>query len=200
MTEREWDKRLHIRTIGREDESDVNCSPYEPTPYAVLERLAESGHVRRRDWLLDYGCGKGRVACFMAAMVGCRVTGVDYSRKLIDIAAQNRRDSRTGDRVNLVCRRAEQHAIAGENVFFFFNPFSEKIFEAVVRRLVQAWYDRPRPIKLICYYPSDEYIRCLEAIPEIRFADSIDTNDLFNGSHPRERLAVYAFEGEAPKD
>ena len=32
MTEREWDKRLHIHTIGREDEANPHYSPYEPTP------------------------------------------------------------------------------------------------------------------------------------------------------------------------
>jgi SAM-dependent methyltransferase len=81
MTEREWDRKLHIRTIGREDESCPNYAPYEPTPYSVLERLAASGYIRRRDRLLDYGCGKGRVAFFMASVVGCRVLGIDHSRK-----------------------------------------------------------------------------------------------------------------------
>lgn len=57
MTDREWDRRLHVRTIGREDENNANYSPYEPTPYAVLERLAQSGIIWRKDHLLDYGCG-----------------------------------------------------------------------------------------------------------------------------------------------
>ena len=89
MTEREWDKRLHIKTIGREDEDNPHYSPYEPTPYSVLQRLADSGHIGRKDHLLDYGCGKGRVAFFMAATVGCRVTGIDHSQKLIDMAKEN---------------------------------------------------------------------------------------------------------------
>ena len=86
MTDREWDRRLRIKTIGREDESDPNCAPYEPTPYAVLERVAESGYIRRRDRLLDYGCGKGRVAFFMAHAVGCAAVGIDHARRLIDLA------------------------------------------------------------------------------------------------------------------
>ena len=93
MTDREWDKRLYIRTIGREDEDNPHYSPYEPTPYSVLERLADSGFVKRCDHLLDYGCGKGRVAFYMASIVGCRVTGIDHSAKLIDIAKENRRTS-----------------------------------------------------------------------------------------------------------
>jgi len=154
MNEREWDKRLHIKTIGREDESNPNYSPYEPTPYSVLERLAKSGHIRRKDRLLDYGCGKGRVAFFMASTIGCRVTGIDHSQKLIDIAKENRRASRLGDRVTLHCCLAEQYEVADENVFFFFNPFSGKVFEGVLRRLAQR-----RTGKVICYYPSDHHAR-----------------------------------------
>jgi len=191
MTEREWDRRLHIKTIGREDESDANCSPYEPTPYAVLERLAASGFIGRKQHLLDYGCGKGRVACFMAAMAGCRVTGIDYAPKLIDIARQNRSDSRTGDRVRLVCCRAEQHALADENVFYFFNPFSEKIFGAVIRRIAASWRESPRPLTVICYYPSSEYLQLLEETEELKRAGDIDCNDLFHGNDPRERIVIY---------
>lgn len=37
----------------------------EPTPYCVLERLANSGLIRKKDVVLDYGCGKGRVDFFL---------------------------------------------------------------------------------------------------------------------------------------
>ena len=183
MNDREWDKRLHIRTIGREDESSADCSPYEPTPYAVLQRLADSGHVRRKSRVLDYGCGKGRVAFFLAAAVGCRVTGIDHSPKLIDIARANRSASGLGDRVRLVCCPAERYEPEDEDVFFFFNPFSEKVFEGVLRRLSQAQGTK----KVICYYPSEAYLQCLEGMAQI---DDIDCGDLFNGKDPREHIVV----------
>lgn len=57
-----WDKTLGIRTTGRDDSrSTPFYFPYEPTDYCVLERLANSGYIKKRDLLLDYGCGKGRV-------------------------------------------------------------------------------------------------------------------------------------------
>ena len=186
MTEREWDKRLHIRTIGREDEADPHYSPYEPTPYSVLQRLAESSHIRRKDHLLDYGCGKGRVAFFMASVVGCRVTGIDQSQKLIDIAMENRHTSRLGDRITLRCCLAEQYALRDENVFFFFNPFSEKVFEGVLRRLAQR-----RTGTLICYYPSEAYITWLNLMPEVEHIETIDCRDLFNGKDERDRIEVF---------
>ena len=60
--EQNWDQRLGIHTTGRDDTlADVYHHPYEPTPYCVLERLADSGWIGEGDVLLDYGCGKGRV-------------------------------------------------------------------------------------------------------------------------------------------
>ena len=190
MTEREWDKRLHIKTIGREDEANPDYSPYEPTPYSVLERLADSGLIKRRHRLLDYGCGKGRVAFFLASVVGCRVTGIDYSPKLIDLARENRRTSRLGDRVSLICARAEQYEIADEDVFFFFNPFSERVFEGVLRHIARSFHENPRSLRVVCYYPSEEYLQCLEAVPELQCVADIDCKDIFNGKNPREHIIV----------
>lgn len=43
-----WDKLLHIQTMGRDDSnSDQYRYPYEPTPYSVLERLANTGYIRK---------------------------------------------------------------------------------------------------------------------------------------------------------
>ena len=65
--ETRWDKLLHIRTMGRDDShSDEHRFPYEPTPYCVLERLANSGCIRKGNTVIDYGCGKGRVDFFLA--------------------------------------------------------------------------------------------------------------------------------------
>ncbi len=186
MTEREWDKRLRIKTIGRENEDNPHYSPYEPTPYSVLQRLADSGHIGRKAHLLDYGCGKGRVAFFMAATVGCRVTGIDQSQKLIDMAKENRRASGLGDRVRLECCLAEQYAVKDETAFFFFNPFSGKVFGSVLRQLSQRGAG-----KLILYYPSEEYMTRLNLMPEVEHVDTIDCRDLFNGKNDRERIEVF---------
>ena len=66
-TESTWDKLLNIKTSGRDDiKSDQYRYPYEPTPYCILERLANSGLIRKGDAVLDYGCGKGRVSFFLS--------------------------------------------------------------------------------------------------------------------------------------
>ena len=62
MTEKQWDKLLKIKTSGRDDsKSSTYNYPYEPTPYAALERLAYRGYITKANTVLDYGCGEGRV-------------------------------------------------------------------------------------------------------------------------------------------
>ena len=48
-----WDKLLKIRTTGRDDsKADQYRYPYEPTPYSVLERLANSGLIHKNNTLI----------------------------------------------------------------------------------------------------------------------------------------------------
>ena len=191
MNDREWDKRLRVKTVGREDVFDANYAPYEPTPYPVLERLAESGLIKRRDHVLDYGCGKGRVAFFLADQIGCRVTGIEQSEKLIALAKENRRTARTGDRVELVHALAEQYAPRDENAFFFFNPFSAVIFESALRRIEGSALAGSASKRVFCYYPSEEYVAALERCPHARFLREITFDDVFGGRDARERLIAY---------
>ena len=60
--ESRWDKPFEYS--DRWDEMTLACRPvplpYEPTPYSVLERLANAGYIRKGNIPLDYGCGKGK--------------------------------------------------------------------------------------------------------------------------------------------
>ena len=60
QNETQWDKLLKIKTTGRDDShSDQYRYPYEATSYMVLERLANSGLIRKNNTLIDYGPEKG---------------------------------------------------------------------------------------------------------------------------------------------
>lgn len=53
QNETQWDKLLKIRTTGRDDShADQYRYPYEPTPYCVLERLANSGMIGKKNTVL----------------------------------------------------------------------------------------------------------------------------------------------------
>ena len=85
-----WDRKLNIQTTGRDDSAaDAYHHPYEPTPYSVLERLAESGYIDQGNVVVDYGCGKGRVGFFLHHVLGCRTIGLEYDERIFLQAVQN---------------------------------------------------------------------------------------------------------------
>lgn len=194
MTDKEWDELLRIHTTGRDDtHADTYHYPYEPTPYSVLERLANSGWLRKADHLLDYGCGKGRVSFFLAWQVRCHCFGVEYDPRIIMAAEENRKTAVSGNRVQLTEAAAEKFEVPDEaDRMYFFNPFSVEILRKVIARIRESWYRRQREIRLFFYYPSEEYVADLMTEELLNFEDEIDCKDLFPGEDDRERILIFS--------
>lgn len=188
--EKLWDARLKIQTTGRDDtNSDEYRFPYEPTPYNVLERLADSGLIGNDDVVLDYGCGKGRVGFFLSHQTKAKVIGIEYDEGIYQSALENQHG---GGKAEFVLTNAENYEVPEEvNRCYFFNPFSEEILHKVMARILDSYYEAPREIYLFFYYPSDEYISSLMSVDELEFYDEIECDDLFAGSDPRERIMIF---------
>ena len=96
-------------------------------------------------------------------------------------------------RVSFKCVDAKEYELASDiDRIFFFNPFSVEILKTVLKRIYDSYYDSPREILLLFYYPQDEYIAALMQEPELDFYDEIDCRDLFDGENNRERIMVFA--------
>ena len=213
-----WDKRLQIRTAGRDDTgADSWHHPYEPTPYCVLERLGDSGLIRREDVVVDYGCGKGRVGFFLNHVLGCRTIGLEYDERIFLQAVQNNaaydtaRPERCVERpkggiacdkeragktpVTFLCQNAADYEPTSADCFYFFNPFSVEILRSVLARILDSYYDEPRTMRLFFYYPDDEYVAYLMAggtgAEMLDFVDEIACQDLFRGKDKRERILIF---------
>lgn len=193
MNEAGWDKLLQIKTAGRDDShSDQYRYPYEPTPYEVLERLANSGYIGKKNTVVDYGCGKGRVSYFLSWQLRCRCTGVEYDDRIFEAAMKNKESAASGGRVELIHTKAETiHIPEAADRFYFFNPFSVEILRSVTGKIIASWYEKNREMLLFFYYPSDEYVSYLMTVDELMFTDEIDCRDLFDGKDPRERIMVF---------
>ena len=191
--ETRWDKLLHIRTMGRDDSNaDRYRYPYEPTPYSVLERLANAGYMRKGNTLLDYGCGKGRVDFFLSYQTRCASIGIEYDERIYEKAAENHTLAVSSGRVTFELANAEYYQVPESvDCAYFFNPFSLEILQKVIARLLESYYACPRKIRLLFYYPSDEYISYLMSVDELMFVDEIDCRDLFNGKDKRERIVLF---------
>lgn len=193
MSEQNWDKLLKIKTSGRDDShSDQYRFPYEPTPYNVLERLANSGQIRKDDILLDYGTGKGRVCFYLSYQTRCATMGIEYDERIYKAAEENRNHAVSGRRTSFVMTAAEEFPVPADVTgCYFFNPFSIEILQKVLARIQESYYENPRKIKLYFYYPSDEYVSYLMTQEYLMFEDEIDCRDLFGGMDNREKILIF---------
>lgn len=188
--ENTWDQLLQIQTTGRDDtNADAYRHPYEPTPYAVLERLADSGFFKEEDVVLDYGCGKGRVGFFLSYRTKANTIGIEYDERIYQSALENQKCAK--GKSSFVLTRAEEYQVpARVNRCYFFNPFSVEIFHKVMARILDSWYETPREIYLFFYYPSDDFLAYLMTVDELEFYDEIPCDDLFEAD-PRERILIF---------
>lgn len=191
--EEKWDKLLKIKTSGRDDtQADQYRYPYEPTPYSVLERLANTGYIRKGNTLLDYGCGKGRVDYFLSYQTRCHSIGIEYDERIYKKAMENQVTAVSGNRVQIEMENAEEFIIPKDvDRIYFFNPFALEILRKVMHRILDSYYESPRKLQLFFYYPSDEYVSYLMTVGELLFLDEVDCRDLFAGNDRRERIIVF---------
>ena len=195
MSEASWDKKLNIATVGIDDSrADAFRYPYEPTPYSVLERIADSGFLDENSVVVDYGCGKGRVGFFLNRQLGCKAIGIEYDERIFAQAMENLRNYR-GEGISLLNTRAEDYEPREADSFYFFNPFSVEILRAVLQNILESYYESPREIQLFFYFPSDEYLGELMTNDALMFVDEIDCSDLFPNNRQRERVLVFEVEG-----
>lgn len=204
-----WEKKLNISTSGCDaSKEDEHHYPYEPTPYAVLERLVESNYILPENIVLDYGCGKGRVGFFLNYKIGCRVIGVDFDERMYETTQENLRNFQFGfernaeetrdkrkvencNKIEFFCESAEKYEVEFADCFYFFNPFSVETLQSVIGKIIKSYYNQPREMQLFFYYPSDEYISYLMTVPELCFIDEIDCTDLNIGYNEREKILIF---------
>ena len=186
-----WDKLLQIETSGRDDtNSDEYRYPYEPTPYCVLERLADSELFGQNTVVLDYGCGKGRVDFFLSYRTKAKTIGIEYDEHIYSSTLSNQKRALSG--AEFVLTRAEEYKVpVAVNRCYFFDPFSVEILHKVMARILESYYENPREIFLFFYYPSDDYIAYLMTVDELEFYDEISCEDLFDGKDTRERILIF---------
>jgi SAM-dependent methyltransferase len=193
LSESAYDRALRIKTIGVREWQDpeVDYHRYEATPYRALEVLFQHYELKKTDQVVDFGCGRGRVAFYIHNRFHVPVTGVEVNPLTFEEALQNkaRYEQRTK---HIKAPIRFEHGLAqhyqvepADNHFYFFNPFPATTFREVVDNILQSVEENPRPVTIILFYPMPQYTRILledtpfKLMAEIKVPKAQDSLDKF---------------------
>ncbi len=165
------DRKLHIDTIGFREWNSKEARNYnrtESTPYEVLDILFNEILINNNDRLVDFGCGKGRVALYFNYIYNIFVTGIELNELSYEELIENKLSylkthKRNKEYLNFLKITAQKYEInEKDNIFYFFNPFSIKIFKMVIENIYKSLEIKKREINIILYYPSLAYLNFLD--------------------------------------
>jgi SAM-dependent methyltransferase len=143
-----------------------------PSPWLALRRLLPRRAVDASDVFVDFGSGKGRVVCQAAMYPFARVTGVELSEDLSQIARANLAHHRKvrARRVEIVTADVLDWPIPDDlSVAYFYNPFVGGIFHAVIAKLLESYDDTPRRLRIIYANPVEhEFLLSTGRIQPVR--------------------------------
>ncbi|NLJ78694.1 MAG: SAM-dependent methyltransferase [Tissierellia bacterium] len=201
MIERDYDRTLRIRTTGirewRDGSTDYNRC--ESTPYMALKELFKRYKLNGNDSLVDFGCGRGRVAFYIHNNFRIPVTGVEVHDTTFDEVLNNRASYIYGFQdieapIRFEYGLAEHYEIRPiDNKFYFFNPFSIKIFKRVVNNILDSIKMDRRTVDIILYYPITEYKLFLKKSTPFKLIDRIRVPE---ANDNKEKFLIYRIKEE----
>jgi SAM-dependent methyltransferase len=90
--------------------------PYVPTPQQVVDRMLELAKVSGKDFVMDLGCGDGRMLVAAAVKFGARGFGVDLNPQRIAEARENARKANVADKVSFDVKNLFETSIKDADV------------------------------------------------------------------------------------
>jgi SAM-dependent methyltransferase len=159
------ERKYKINTTGEDElikleELGVDISHstiYMPVNYYLLEEIFQQLPASPRNHFLDMGCGKGRALCVAAHNGFNKVTGIDLSKDLCEIATKNLNHTNLKF-LHLQFKVTHNDAFYFDipddvDCIFFFNPFDEIIMSAVVNNIFISLQNNPRKLHIIYANP-----------------------------------------------
>jgi len=89
LSERLNGAAIQARVEGQKRPDAPQLAPYVPTGHDVVERMLSLASVTKNDFVVDLGCGDGRIPIWAAKKYGARGLGVDIDPVRISEAKAN---------------------------------------------------------------------------------------------------------------
>lgn len=174
------ERKYKLHTTGYDELQDLkkqgidisHSTMYMPANYYILEKLLQRlKEIPGNDYLLDIGCGKGRVLIAAAHYGFRKLTGVELSHKFCKDAEENIAMHKPGlNNVNfkVVNTDASAFIIPDEiTSVFLYNPFDAVIMQHVAEHISDSLKRQPRTIYIAYMNPQEKEIFLKAGFKEI---------------------------------
>ena len=135
-----------------------HASIYQATNYFIIEKAFEFlRNDNANHYIVDFGCGRGRVLVVAAFYGFKKITGIDFGESLCREAELNIEKIKPlfpQTNFEIICDDAVNYSIENDtNVFFFFNPFDEIVMLQIVKNILSSLKKNARKIYIVYINP-----------------------------------------------
>lgn len=157
-------REVELSELEADSPNFVHGVKYAGTDPKSFAKLFSDWQINFEEFeFIDLGSGKGRVLLMASEYAFKKITGVEYSRELYEIARKNienyRSPSQKCRRIESVNKDATLFAIPHDPlVFYIFNPFNAQVLKKVIKNIEQSLLQKPREIYFVYANPLHEEV------------------------------------------
>ena len=164
------EKKYSIDTTGADDLKNLekkgidisHATIYMPASYDLLEIFFTKINLSSFNHFLDIGCGKARAMCVAAAFGINKISGVELSKELYNLAKENiavTKHQYPSANIKLYNNDAFYFEIEDDvDCIFMFNPFDETIMSGVMENIETSLDINPRDITILYINPLQKHV------------------------------------------
>ncbi len=164
------EKKYGINTTGADNLKGLekkgidisHATIYMPVSYDVLEQFFEEVKIASFQHFLDIGCGKGRAMCVAATKGISKISGIELSKDLFNVAKENiaiTKEKIPNANITIYNNDAFYFEIDDDvDCIFMFNPFDETIMSGVMENIETSLENSPRIMTIIYINPLEKHV------------------------------------------
>tara|TARA_Y100000768_G_scaffold385972_1_gene373294 strand:+ start:193 stop:837 length:645 start_codon:yes stop_codon:yes gene_type:complete len=146
----------NVETQIRVGKSNNSYHYYAPIYNSVIKESFSSISDHKKLIFIDVGCGKGKAVLLALDFNFKKIIGVEINKNLSKICNENIKNykfSKNKKNISIINKNALDYKVTDENVFFFFDPFSENILNIFLKKIISSIKKRKRVIYIIYANP-----------------------------------------------
>lgn len=119
----------------------------------AFEDILSHFSISKGDAIVDFGCGKGGVLISLSKYPFAKITGVEISQELADIARNNLQKLKISNVDVEQCDAGSFVRLEEYNYFYFFDPFPAVVMQDVIKNIKTSIINKPRKVTVIYMNP-----------------------------------------------